>query len=90
MNFLHFAILMFVVCLVILVVVSLLTPAPSHDKVAGLTFQTVQELVSLREVESESILAAPAEVETAGQKRLNTALASILMVTIISLWIYFA
>ncbi len=90
MNFLHFAILMFVVCLVILVVVSLLTPAPAHDKVAGLTFQTVQEMVSMREVESESILAAPAEVETAGQRRLNTALAGILIVTIISLWVYFA
>ncbi|HEX4945243.1 MAG TPA: sodium:solute symporter [Blastocatellia bacterium] len=90
MNFLHFAILMFVVCLVVLVVVSLLTPAPAHDKVAGLTFQTVQEMVSLREVESESILDAPAEAETAGQKQLNLALAGVLIVTIISLWIYFA
>lgn len=90
MNFLHFAILMFVICLVILIAVSLLTPAPEHDKVAGLTFQTVQEMVSMREVESESILAAPAEVETAGQRRLNTALAGLLLVTIIFLWIYFA
>jgi SSS family solute:Na+ symporter len=90
MNFLHFAVLMFVVCLVILVVVSLLTPAPASDKVAGLTFQTMQEAVSMREVESESILAAPAEVETAGQKRLNATLAGILLVTIIALWIYFA
>ena len=90
MNFLHFAILMFGVCLVILVVVSLLTPAPTHEKVAGLTFQTVQELVSMREVESESILAAPAESETAGQQRLNMALACVLVITIISLWIYFA
>jgi SSS family solute:Na+ symporter len=90
MNFLHFAILMFVVCLVMLVVVSLLTPAPAHDKVAGLTLQTVQEMVSMREVESESILAAPAEVATAGQKRLTMAWAGVLVVTIISLWIYFA
>ena len=90
MNFLHFAILMFVICVVILVIVSLLTPAPVHDKVAGLTFQTAREQISMTEVESQSILAAPAEIETAGQKRLNAILAGILIVTIISLWIYFA
>jgi SSS family solute:Na+ symporter len=40
MNFLHFAIFLFVVCSVILVVVSLATPAPPPEKVAGLTFAT--------------------------------------------------
>jgi SSS family solute:Na+ symporter len=40
MNFLHFAIFLFVVCSVILVVVSLATPPPPADKVAGLTFET--------------------------------------------------
>ncbi|MBT8132729.1 MAG: sodium:solute symporter, partial [Gammaproteobacteria bacterium] len=39
-NFLHFAILLFVVCAVILTVVSLLTPEPPAEQVAGLTFQT--------------------------------------------------
>lgn len=38
MNFLHFAIALFVVCTVILVVVSLATPAPPYIKVAGLTY----------------------------------------------------
>ena len=90
MNFLHFAILMFVVCVVILVAVSLLTPAPERDKVAGLTFQTVREKISMTEVESQSILTAPAEAETLAQNRLNTILAGVLIVTIISLWIYFA
>lgn len=90
MNFLHFAILMFVICVVMLVVVSLLTPAPARDKSAGLTFQTAREKISMMEVESQSILAAPAEIETVGQKRLNTLLAGVLIVTIISLWVYFA
>jgi SSS family solute:Na+ symporter len=90
MNFLHFAILMFVVCIVLLVTVSLLTPAPEAAKIAGLTFQTIREKISLEEVESESILATPAEVETPAQKRLNLAFAGVLAVTIISLWIYFA
>ena len=40
MNFLHFAIFLFVVCTVILVVVSLVTPPPPADKVVGLTFAT--------------------------------------------------
>jgi solute:Na+ symporter, SSS family len=37
-NFLHFAVLLFVVCSVVLVVVSLMTPAPPMEKVQGLTF----------------------------------------------------
>lgn len=40
MNFLHFAIFLFVVCSAILIVVSLMTPPPPADKVAGLTFGT--------------------------------------------------
>jgi SSS family solute:Na+ symporter len=40
MNFLHFALFLFVVCTVILVVVSLATPPPPAEQVAGLTFET--------------------------------------------------
>jgi SSS family solute:Na+ symporter len=40
MNFLHFAVFLFVVCTVILVVVSLVTPPPPPEKVTGLTFET--------------------------------------------------
>ncbi len=39
-NFLHFAIILFVICTAVLIVVSLLTPPPPADKVAGLTFAT--------------------------------------------------
>jgi len=39
-NFLHFAALLFAVCAVVLVVVSLLTPPPSDAQVAGLTWGT--------------------------------------------------
>src|ERR1700756_730048 len=41
MNFLHYAILMFAICSLVLVVVSLMTPAPDRQKLAGLTFATV-------------------------------------------------
>ncbi len=90
MNFLHFAILMFVVCVVILVTVSLLTPAPAQNKIAGLTFQTAREKISLLEVESQSIRVEPAENGTAVQSRWNAIVAAALLVTIVSLWIYFA
>ena len=42
-NFLHFAIMLFVVCTVALVVVSLATAAPPHAKVAGLTYALSDE-----------------------------------------------
>jgi SSS family solute:Na+ symporter len=39
-NFLHFAIFLFVVCAAVLVAVSLATPPPDEEQVAGLTLQT--------------------------------------------------
>jgi len=41
-NFLHFAIFLFAVCSVLLVAVSLSTPPPADEQVAGLTLQTTQ------------------------------------------------
>jgi SSS family solute:Na+ symporter len=90
MNFLHFAVLMFAVCVVVLVAVSLLTPAPAPSKISGLTWQTISEKIALDEVEAPSVLAAPAEPETPAMRRINLAFASLLVVTIISLWVYFA
>jgi solute:Na+ symporter, SSS family len=90
MNFLHFAILMFVVCVVILVTVSLLTPAPAREKVAGLTFQTADEKIWLADVERAGLPVTPMAAETPAQKWLPAAFAVALIVTILSLWIYFA
>jgi len=39
-NFLHFAAYLFVVCTVVLVVVSLATPRPPREKIEGLTYET--------------------------------------------------
>ncbi len=41
LNFMHFAIFMFVACVVILVIVSLLTKPQPEAQLAGLTFQTI-------------------------------------------------
>ncbi len=43
MNFLHFAIVLFVICTAVLVTVSLLTPPPPLAKVAGLTFAALDQ-----------------------------------------------
>ncbi len=40
MNFLHFAALLFAICVAVLVVVSLTAPAPSREQLAGLTYAT--------------------------------------------------
>jgi SSS family solute:Na+ symporter len=43
-NFLHFAVLLFIVCSLILIIVSLVTPEPDAKKLAGLTFSTADGL----------------------------------------------
>jgi SSS family solute:Na+ symporter len=87
-NFLHFAVLMFVICATLLVIVSLLTPAPGESKVAGLTWQTAKAAISSGD-ELPSSLPLIAD-ETPAQSRSNLVFAGILVVTIISLWIAFA
>ena len=40
-NFLHFCVLLFVICVVICITVSLLTPKPLQEQIVGLTFGTL-------------------------------------------------
>jgi SSS family solute:Na+ symporter len=86
MNFLHYAIFMFVVCCVILVGVSLATPAPDRLKLGGLTFATVDEKIDITPVEGHA--RKPAH-ETATERRMNIAFSLLLLATVIGLWIYF-
>lgn len=89
MNFLHFAVLMFAVCVAVLIGVSLATPAPEARKVSGLTWQTVRDAIEYED-EAAGAAAAAAVVESPGSRRLNQAFAGLLIVTVVSLWIYFA
>ena len=75
MNFLHYSILMFVVCALILIVVSLITPAPERSKLAGLTFATVDDKIETidvkkahlaRETRTEHKINVVADVRFAG------------------------
>src|SRR5437016_4412099 len=74
-NFLHFAALLFVLCSLILIVVSMLTPPPAVERVADLTLQTVAP--------SEIIAVSPPE------RRIEIGLSVLLAATIAALWIVF-
>ena len=74
-NFLHFAVLLFVLCTAILVVVSLATPPPAAERVADLTYQTATP--------SAATQATPRE------QRRNVAWSVLLAAVIGVLWIVF-
>jgi len=86
MNFLHYAIFMFIVCSVVLVAVSLMTPAPERRKLAGLTFATVDEKMDV--IPMGMPLRKPAH-ETPMEHRINVIFSVLLLATVIGLWIYF-
>lgn len=87
MNFLHYAIFMFVICSAVLIVVSLMTPAPERQKLAGLTFATVNEKLAVQRVggQDEHKLAA----ESSREHNINVAFSVLLAITVIGLWIWF-
>ncbi len=86
-NFLHYAIFMFVVCAIVLVVVSMMTPAPERRKLAGLTFATVDD-----KMDTMAVGGAPERKparETPAERRMNLIFTWLLIATVIGLWIYF-
>jgi SSS family solute:Na+ symporter len=74
-NFLHFAALLFVLCSLVLIVVSIMTPPPTPEHVADLTLQTVAP--------SELVAVAPKE------RSLEIGLSVLLVAIIGALWIVF-
>jgi SSS family solute:Na+ symporter len=86
MNFLHYAILMFVICSLVLIGVSLMTPAPERKKLAGLTFATVDDKMAVTPV--RTIEYKPA-AETAMEHRVNIVFSLGLFCTVVGLWVYF-
>src|SRR5579863_8680964 len=68
MNFLHYAIFMFVICTAVLIGVSYMYPAPSLKKLAGLTFATVDE-----KIETSGVTVAHLARETAAERKMNIA-----------------
>jgi SSS family solute:Na+ symporter len=85
MNFLHYAVFMFVVCAAVMVIVSLTTPAPDLAKLAGLTFATAEAKLDTTPVGKHFVIAP----ESAVQHRMNVAMSGLLVLTVVALWIYF-
>jgi SSS family solute:Na+ symporter len=83
-NFLHYAILMFVVCTVVLIGVSMLYPAPERKKIAGLTFATVNEKLDTTVPETPHL-----RRESSRERAVNLAFTVLLLATVIGLWIHF-
>lgn len=79
-NFLHFAVLLFILCTFILVTVSLFTKKPPDEQIKGLTFATTPP-----EPASEVTMSVKKK-----EKSLTVALSVTLAVTIGVLWIIFA
>ena len=88
-NFLHYAIFMFVVCSAVLIVVSLATKAPERSQLAGLTFATVSQKLDVQSTGALAGRTAQNLTETASERRLNIAFSLLLALTVIGLWIYF-
>jgi len=84
MNFLHYAIFMFVVCSIVLIAVSMMYPAPDRKKLAGLTFATVGE-----KIDSMDASAPHLERETPMERTMNVVFSLALVATVIGLWIRF-
>ena len=85
MNFLHYAIVMFVACCAVLIGVSMVTPAPDRKKLAGLTFATVNDKMDIMPVVGQYKPAA----ETAREHKFNVVFSVILVLTIVLLYIKF-
>jgi len=84
MNFLHYAIFMFVLCSAVLIGVSLLYPAPAREKIAGLTFATVNQKLETTDLHTLHLAR-----ETRREHRLNLAFTGLLLASVVGLWIYF-
>jgi SSS family solute:Na+ symporter len=86
MNFLHYAIFMFVVCSVVLIGVSFMTPAPDRKRLAGLTFATVDDKM---ETVAVGIPQRKPAHETPAEHAINVVFSLVLLATVVGLWIYF-
>ncbi len=84
MNFLHYAIFMFVVCSIVLIGVSMMYPALDRKKLAGLTFATVDEKLDNMDASAPHL-----ERETATETVMNVVFTLALIATVVGLWIRF-
>lgn len=79
LNFLHFAIVLFLICTILLVAVSLATAPPPADQIAGLTFATASD-------EGDGV--EPASVTS--RRRIDLVLTGVLILSVLGVWLAFS
>jgi SSS family solute:Na+ symporter len=90
-NFLHFAVLLFVVCSVALIVVSAVTPRPPVEKLAGLTFAMADARPAVaEEAHPPEPVAASVMVSAPRWRRTDLALSVLLAASVGAIWLYFS
>ncbi|MGF1551927.1 MAG: sodium:solute symporter [Paracoccaceae bacterium] len=85
-NFLHFAVLLFVICSVVLIVVSFATPEPERGRIEGLTFATTTPETAPETAPSSG---RPADVSYKGWRRVDLGLSLLLGAAVAAIWLYF-
>jgi len=89
-NFMHMAILLFVVCSTLLVVVSLLTRPESEAKLAGLTFATAEPGGATLEATKAAMATDTARTKSRStSKGVEIGLSMLLVAVVAVVWIYF-
>jgi len=81
MNFLHFAVFLFGVSILVLFVVSMATSAPEPNRIRGLTMATAAEM--------QTDLSRKMDAQNPTWNKINIVASVVLVVTIILLWIRF-
>jgi SSS family solute:Na+ symporter len=82
MNFLHFAVFLFVISVGVVVIVSLSTAAPNKQRISGLTLATASEM--------QTDMSRRMDDQNAKWNRINVIASVVLVITILVLWMKFA
>lgn len=82
MNFLHFAVFLFVVSSGVIAVVSMLTPAPERVRLSGLTLATAGDL--------QTDISRRMDEQNTQWNMINKIASFVLVVTVLALWVKFA
>jgi hypothetical protein len=83
-NYLHYSIVMFLACTAILIGVSMLYPAPTSEKLAGLTFATLQGKLDTTELHPARLAR-----ETRLERTANVIFTIVLGAVVIGLYYHF-
>jgi solute:Na+ symporter, SSS family len=88
-NFLHFAVFLFVVCAVVLVLVSFMTPEPSPEKLSGLTFATTADAEVAQATDHRVQEHLPTMRSEPAWKLTDKILSAGVILCVAAIWLYF-